>query len=387
MHILHYSPHAGGHMHDWHQAHFIDELVRAGHQVTVSNPLTVLGRTGSIAEYSEILVDEARRISRLPGPHMFFTLSSEYALDSSAVDSIRRLGMPCVIASTDDLVAPFQVRNIGPHFDLFWSTYLGGTKLLEKYGCRVIYMPMAANPHFFLPRAQRRSHSLCFVGTNSRSRPFYISALARADVPLTVRGAGWMADTISHNRQPLTNPAVRGIGQVRVGFEYLRWSTGRKLLAGAVKKRICQSLGRYRPPALEGRHLDVAGPLPTFYDMVACYSHCSASLGVVEAGSTFMLRNPVVLYHLREFEATMMACAHIVRRGPDLERCFEADKEIIFYGSIEECVDKARFYLAPERYDLCRSIGERARAHAVGEHTWLLRFQQIWKCLGLNPTI
>ncbi len=386
MHILHYAPYGSGHMYEWHQFHFIDELVHAGHKVTVCNPLAILGCARGAAEYSEILVREARRVSELPGPHMFFTLCNKYDLEVGAVDIIRKLGIPCVIGSTDDLIAPFQADNIGSHFDLFWATYRGSDKLLERLGCRVIYMPMAANPHFFRPRAKQRARSLCFVGTRSRARPYYIAALARANVPMTVRGAGWLAEELSHNRQTEAGPSISKIGRVGAAMQYLRWRTGRKLLAGAVKKRIGRSIGWYKLPALENRQLDIGGPLPSFDDMVECYSRCSASLGVVEAGSTFVLKHPVVLYHLREFEATMMGCAHFVRKGPDLEQCFEADREIIFYQSLEECVDKASFYLSPERHDLCLSIGERARIRAVREHTWLNRFEQIWKLLGVNAS-
>jgi hypothetical protein len=384
MHILHYAPHGGGHMHEWHHAHFLDELIQAGHHVKVCNPVSALGRKGSIAEYSEILVNEARQINAGPGPHMFFTLVHDSALDPGAVDFIRKLGIPCVIASTDDLVAPFQVKNIGRHFDLFWSTYLGAEKTLMRYGCNVIYLPMAANPLFFRPRTGKRSHSLCFVGSNNRFRPYYIAALSAAGVSLKVRGTGWVTENKDQNALADINAKLIFIRQLGVAAEYLRWRTGRKLLLGAFKKRFDQVIGNLRLPILKGSNLDMAGPLPTFDEMASFYSSFTASLGIVEAGSTFALHKPIVIYHLREFEATMSGCAHLVRKGPDLERCFEDGKEIIFYSSIGDCVEKARFYLAPERLNLCLSIGAKARARAERDHTWLCRFKVIWQKLGLS---
>lgn len=45
------------------------------------------------------------------------------------------------------------------------------------------------------------------------------------------------------------------------------------------------------------------------------------------------------------------------------EECFEEDREAVFFSSVEECADKARFYL--DRPDLRHSIGRRARERAV----------------------
>jgi spore maturation protein CgeB len=43
--------------------------------------------------------------------------------------------------------------------------------------------------------------------------------------------------------------------------------------------------------------------------------------------------------------------------------CFEEDKEAVFFSSVEECAEKARFYLA--RPDLREAIGRRARERAL----------------------
>jgi spore maturation protein CgeB len=43
--------------------------------------------------------------------------------------------------------------------------------------------------------------------------------------------------------------------------------------------------------------------------------------------------------------------------------CFEEDKEAVFFSSVEECADKARFYLS--RPDLREAIGQRARERVV----------------------
>jgi len=43
--------------------------------------------------------------------------------------------------------------------------------------------------------------------------------------------------------------------------------------------------------------------------------------------------------------------------------CFEEDREAVFFSSVDECADKARFYLS--RPDLREAIGRRARERVV----------------------
>jgi hypothetical protein len=59
------------------------------------------------------------------------------------------------------------------------------------------------------------------------------------------------------------------------------------------------------------------------------------------------------------------ACASFLLavRSEGHAECFEEDKEAVFFSSVEECADKARFYLP--RPELRESMGRRARERAV----------------------
>jgi spore maturation protein CgeB len=59
------------------------------------------------------------------------------------------------------------------------------------------------------------------------------------------------------------------------------------------------------------------------------------------------------------------ACAGFLLavRSEGHSACFEEDKEAVFFSSLEECADKARFYL--NRPDLREAVGRRARQRAV----------------------
>jgi spore maturation protein CgeB len=50
-------------------------------------------------------------------------------------------------------------------------------------------------------------------------------------------------------------------------------------------------------------------------------------------------------------------------RSEGHQQCFEEDREAVFFSSLEECAERARFYL--ERPDLREAIGRRARDRAI----------------------
>lgn len=366
-------------MYDWHQVHFMDELEISGHTVVDCNPIRVLGRPGTPGEYSEVLLDYAKRVAAEPGPHMLLAATAKDTnLEPGVLADIKRLGMATVNLNVDGVMALDTVKHTSPHFDLHWTTYYGTEKKLAGYGCKVICLPMAANPYFFRADHSARNHAICFVGSKTGARSLYIAQLGSAGIPLWIAGNGWLSaqTSVQHNGSHHSPSQAFDLSTVT---RFLQFSAGRKVILGAIKKRFSKS-GNGSLDSLSS--VTVRGPL-SLRDMANTYARHTASLGVLEVANTHLLKSPVVLYRLREFEATMLGCLHIVRRTPELEDCFTEDQEIVFYDTVDECVEKARYYLDPARYDAACCIGRQARRRAEREHTWLRRFEAVWKELGI----
>jgi len=154
---------------------------------------------------------------------------------------------------------------------------------------------------------------------------------------------------------------------------------------GAIKRSLLELVST--PP--EKRSLDESIQYcegPSFEDMGSCVSGLGISLGSIELASTYVLRRPLLFIRLREFEIPMCGGVHLVNRFPELLEYFEEDKEMLFFDTREELVDKVRFYLSPERDRTRQLIREKARERAVHEHTWMHRFQKIGEELGLDFT-
>ncbi|MDO8500597.1 MAG: glycosyltransferase [Gemmatimonadaceae bacterium] len=76
----------------------------------------------------------------------------------------------------------------------------------------------------------------------------------------------------------------------------------------------------------------------------------------------------IVTLKLRDFDGPMSGSLYLTSYNPDLQKHYEIGKEIAVYKTINECVEKLRYYLANDAER--KTIGAAGRARAVREHTW-----------------
>lgn len=118
------------------------------------------------------------------------------------------------------------------------------------------------------------------------------------------------------------------------------------------------------------------GPLPTG-DMVRMYSRSKINLGfggVDGLEATYCLKG-------RDFEIPMSGGLYLTEYHPELERCFRLGEEIVTYRNFSELVAIIRDLLAnPTMADAIRQCGYQ---RASAEHTWQMRFDKIFRLLGV----
>lgn len=136
--------------------------------------------------------------------------------------------------------------------------------------------------------------------------------------------------------------------------------------------------------------VNLASPMIEKYGSVSLaetnkiYAEHDLSLSIATARNTGNLKNPVMIVHLRNFEIPMSGGVQFCKYFPELAECFEDGKEIIFYQTDEEMIEKARYYLNPAREDERMVIRQAARKRAENEHTWFRRFSKAFDYLGLQ---
>ena len=382
MNILHYCAEEPGPMADWQLHHIAAELRTSGHAVTFLNPVEQLGLDASAADYSQFTLDEVRRLHAGNGFDLFYATATEATLLPSAVDEIKRLGIATVNMAPDAMSHPYRVRSLCPKFDLTWTLVRESVPILEGYGARLIVMPLAANPHLFKPCHAAEERVVGFIGSCYGARARALAHIAANGLPAVVYGR---APSQVYSDGPINNPLARALLNVgdswRRLFESLRFDYGRACIAGALKRSALEVLTKL--PEKDPRLDDVPRRQgPSFEDMGACVSALALTLGSMDLASTYVLRNPLYVIRLREFEMAMCGGVHLVNRFAELQEYFEEDQEMLYYGSIDEMIDKVAYYLDPQRDRVRTEIRQRARARAESDHTWSSRFKEIGRTLG-----
>lgn len=168
--------------------------------------------------------------------------------------------------------------------------------------------------------------------------------------------------------------------KLKVLATLLRSDVGRKVIAGAA---IGKLKGRNSGVNLKSPVINKVGAV-SLEETNRIYAEHDLSLSIAAARNTGNLKHPVMIVHLRNFEIPMSGGVQFCEYFPELAECFEDGKEIIFYHSDDEMIEKAKYYLDPEKEAERKQIRISARKRAEGEHTWYKRFSRAFDYLGLH---
>ena len=356
-----------------------DELRRAGHDLRVVKSMVELDEGLPRGRNDEFIVDLVEREHKSRSIDLFFTSARQNKLGVDAVARISDLGIPTVLATYDNILIPHTRKKTASAFDICWVPEPEAVATYETYGARVFHDTVAANPHTYAPTLSPEDVDVSFVGQRSGVREHYADNLFKCGIPVELYGVGWKSagsDRTSGEQQTRLN--VRSA--IRHTAASLTHANGRAWARAALVHRLRRR--RTRPEIWRAINDHSHPPLP-FPEMVALFSRSKISLGFNELGRTHLLRKPLYSYRLRDFEAPMSGACYIMYRLPVMQACFEEDTEMLFYSSMEELEDKIRFYLDPRRDSARAEIKRRARERAVRDHTWMHRFSNLFKELGV----
>jgi len=86
---------------------------------------------------------------------------------------------------------------------------------------------------------------------------------------------------------------------------------------------------------------------------------------------------------MRDFDGPMSGSLYITHDNSDLQLVYKVGKEIVTYRTIDECVEKIRYYLLND--EKRETIAMAGYTRAVQEHQWGQRFQEVFNLLELIP--
>ncbi|MEI6059573.1 MAG: glycosyltransferase [Bacteroidota bacterium] len=368
LNILHYYAEVSSYMNQWQRFHFIDELQRAGHTITIFNPLSYR----SIDEANEILpkfIKEAGNkfdVLISPAPSTMFYKQTIQAINST--------GLPSVLICFDNLHAPFIHKEIAPFFDLVWLTSFETEYLFKKWGCTTIFQPYAANPFIFKPEYGKEINSVGFIGTLYDDRVHRVNQLTGNSVPCTV-----YSNMFSQTGNTVTGQKLTISDMIAVLYKLSRFKLGRKVAYGRILNKVNTSRNRL----INNEFLETL-PSVSFEGINSLYSNHALSLNISELRDTFFLKPPIYKLHLRTFEIAMCGGLQIAPYVDELGSYFKDGEEIVLCSDDEEFVSKSKFYLRPENASLRMKIKQNARKRAAADHTWNNRFTAVFDKLFGN---
>ena len=369
MRILYYSKEENNFMWQWQRYHIFNELAHHGCFFYLLDP----------SYFSSWDMANEKLLETLKANHydLLMTPYGDGAIYIYTLKEIKKIGVPSLLFCPDNNTIPFHFKNVCSHFDLVWLTSPDTEYLFKRWGAKTTFLPLAANPYMISPTFGNEIEKVCFIGTPHGTRPNMLNTLLdnKIDLCLYSKMKEETKQT-TNNVEANSHLKLQGAGTI----DYLKFYIGRKiLLAKIISKLFHNNLLKINSPKLE-----IRDPLP-FDEIYQSYSKYALSISSVTARNTSVLKNPVYLIVLRNFEIPMSGGLQICQYCQELSEYFEEDKEIIFYRSEEELVDKAKYYLRSENYSVRLSIKQAARHRAEKEHTWYHRFEKIFKRLNIKP--
>lgn len=371
MKILYYFPEQSNPMMQWQRVHFIDELSRYNIEFEVFNPLLF----NSVDDACQELV---KHIKSQKYDLFLANLCNELHIHTTAVDEIRRMGLPTMSFRSDNLSMPYNDKEMASHFDLLWLTSKETQHLFDRWGAKTMFAPFAANPFVYKYEQGELIRKACFIGTPYGSRAKMINTISRSGNPVD----------LYFGRNKNTPPPVEDKIEIKytlpfhsaktVYWNRLKYHEGRKLVLSSLINKLSK-----------GQELDknasvtIRSSVP-FEDMVRFYTNYALAISFTSTETSDVLRHPVGRTFLRTFEVPMAGGIQICRYFDELNDYFEDGKEIIMYKTDEELVEKTNYILTKATEAEIIKMKEAARRRSESEHTWMNRFKTAFEILGLK---
>lgn len=355
-------------MYTWSHFHYIDELQKVGHTIIKFNPCDY----SSFDEANEVVL---KIIRKTPGIDIFITCNNQDIIYKETIEQLKRIGIPTCLICWDNLELPYKQKQIAPLFDFVWITSIETKYLFEKWGCKnIIFQTYAANPFCFKPQWEKTISAVGFIGSPYGSRVNKINELIEARIPCEIYSDSLFIEGFNSSIGHKKNINIKDL--MIKSSRYLRFPIGRKVLYSTLKNKFLIHEKLRRDSELLRAHRSVS-----LNSMIKLYSNFAMSLNITELRDTYVLKSPIHKIHLRAFEIPMSGGLQFASYTDEMDSYFKDNEEIILYKNNEEFVDKARFFLDPHNENIIKNIKKAARKRAENEHTWNVRFNNIFKLL------
>lgn len=354
-------------MFKWQRFHFFDELERHGIHIEAFNPLLY-------HSWDEANESFLKKIKTFHFDLCLTDICNSNMLYVETLEEIKRSGIPTLCFRPDNLSIPFNDKVLGPHFDLVWLTSIDTKYLYDKWKINTIFAPYAANPYMFSYQKCDILRKISFVGTPYGSRSKMMNALISHKLNLRLYHGKNRIEKDMDDSINLDLKRRRLYSKLCI----VRFKEGRKIVYGRLLNKL-----KGTEKLVSSDYLEVIPSVP-FEKISQIYSSSVLALASTSYGDTDVLSEPLKVINLRNFEIPMSGGIEICKYNNELADYFIEDKEILFYKTEEELIDKAIYYTSKAKDQEILDIKKAARLKSENEHTWMCRFTPVFNKLGLK---
>ena len=361
MKVMYYFRDINTVMYQWQRYHIVDEMMFHNCSIEIISPTYYQ----SIEECNEAIIKKLRDNVY----DLFMTCLNDEFLFPETLLRIKEIGMPTLLFCPDNLTAPFIHERIASLFDLVWLTSKETKYIFEQWGCYTVFLPYAANPHFLVPQYNMMEElSIGFIGSPHGSRIDRINFFLEYCVPITMHTNSQNLDA-TLIKAPLSD-------YIKTLIDFMRYPLGRRMAIAAIIDKLTKR------KLIENEYLSIQAAVP-LQNLAEFNCKYALILSFTDAASTGVLKKPIPIVNLRNFEIPMSGGIQLTLYSDELASYFDNDKEIVMGYSMEECVDKAKFYLSERQYTRRKEIRIAARKRAEMDHTWYRRFSKVFEAIGI----
>lgn len=356
-------------MYWWQRIHFFDELERNNIHIITFNPLDYQ----DLDEANDKLLDVMKETPQID---LFMNCDDSDCLYKESIKQINKMGIPSLLICWDNLEVPFKHKAIAPYFDIVWITSIETKYLFEKWGCKnIIFQSFAANPYVFNQQNNvNQINTVGFIGSPYGSRVNKINELLTNGISCSVYSDSLFK--VGYNTSQGGVQKYHLYDVARKAVRYMRFPIGRQVLYTTIKNKLINKPSLYTDSSYLNCEKSVSDR-----EMIRLYNEFALSLNISELRDTYISRKPIHKVHLRAFEIPMSGGLEFASYTKEVASYFEDGTEIVLYHTGEEMIDKAKFYLNPKNETTVTKMKQAARARALKEHTWMNRFDTVFKCL------
>ena len=279
-------------------------------------------------------------------PDLFFSFMYTDELAFETLKEIKRYTTSLAWFADDHWRLETYSRFYAPHFTWNITTW---SKAIEKYAdygiTNIIRSQWACNSSVYKPIETSKDIDVSFAGMRSTAREKMVRGISKYGLSIFLTGFGWdtprlkieeLVRLFSRSKINLNlNPPTSSLDLKSLGQICFRKSITKIVPDFRLTKNTRAYLDK-KIPQIKARPFEVAG----------CGGFC------------------------------------ISGKADDIENYYVPDKEMVFYNSIEDLVDKIRYYL--DHHEERERIALAGYKRTQEEHTYEKRFESIFTKIGLK---